>query len=172
MLSAWEVVLIGLEGLETAVAAGKDIIVQLKGECPDLEAYLVLAHRGQQCDLTTNPIHVLENADQMVADDIAKRDVLRLLVDMKRLESTGANKRDLPAVQKALLARGRDLRFLPEVQIEIRFHTLRYSLVWALQANPLVDRELTPQTQASIQIVLGNLAGLGRPGRRSETPAP
>ena len=160
--------MVGLEGLESAVAAGKKIFARLKREYPELEAYLVLAHRGQQSDLTTNPILMLENAGQMIADDTAKRDASRLLADMKRLESAGANERAIQFVQKALEARGRDLRFLPEVQIEIRVHTLRYSLVWALQSNPLVDRRLTPQTRASIRIVLGTLGHLSRTGRTPE----
>lgn len=161
--------MIGLEHLESAVAASREILAKLKSEHPDLEAYLVLAHGGQQTDLTTDPIHVLENADRMVVDDDAKRDALRLLAQRNKLESAGANERVVQPVGKALAARGRDLRFRPEVQIEIRFHTLRYALVQAFQANRLVDRQLTPQTRASIQIVLGNLAGLGRSGRRPET---
>jgi len=43
-------------------------------------------------------------------------------------------------------------------QVEIRFNDLKYDLIWKLQADNLVDRNLTPQTKASIQIVLGTLA--------------
>jgi hypothetical protein len=35
-------------------------------------------------------------------------------------------------------------------------------LVWKLQADELVDRNLTPQTKASIRIVLGTLAHFER----------
>ena len=43
-------------------------------------------------------------------------------------------------------------------QVEIRFNDLNYNLVWKLQVDDLIDRNLTPQTKASIQIVLGTLA--------------
>jgi hypothetical protein len=42
--------------------------------------------------------------------------------------------------------------------VEIRFNDLTYDLVWKLQKDDLVDRDLTPQTKASICIVLGTLA--------------
>jgi hypothetical protein len=37
---------------------------------------------------------------------------------------------------------------------------LKYEQIFALQKHPLVDRDLTPQTHASIRIVLGTLKGL------------
>ena len=163
--------MIGYGGLEAAVAASKGIIAKLQSEYPDMRAYLVLAHRGQQTDLGSNPINILEDCDQMVADDDIKRDALRLLIQMKMMESAGASENAIQPVIKALAARGRELRFLPEVQIEIRFHDLRYALVWALQSNPLIDQKLTPQTKASIQIVLGTLGHLCRVGREHESEA-
>jgi len=49
-----------------------------------------------------------------------------------------------------------------QAQVEIRFNDLKFDLVWKLQADDLVDRNLTPQTKASIQIVLGTLAQFER----------
>jgi hypothetical protein len=46
------------------------------------------------------------------------------------------------------------------VQVEIRFDSLNYELIHVLQTDELVDRQLTPQTRASIRIVLGTLSGL------------
>ena len=152
--------MIGFDGLEAAVAASREILAKLQSEYPDMRAYLVLAHHGQQTELTSNPIQILDDCDQMVATDEAKRDALPLLAEMKRLETAGANQKAVQDISRKLTARGKELRFLPEIQIEIRFHVLRYALVWALQNNPLIDRELTPQTKASIRIVLGNLANL------------
>ena len=39
---------------------------------------------------------------------------------------------------------------------------LKFDLVWKLQVDDLVDRDLTPQTKASICIVLGTLAQFER----------
>jgi len=52
------------------------------------------------------------------------------------------------------------LKYDEKCQIEIRFLDLKYDLVWKLQADDLIDRNLTPQTKASIRIVLGTLAQL------------
>lgn len=161
--------MIGFDGLEAAVAASKGIFAKLQSEYPDMRAYLVLAHRGQQTELTSNPIQILDDCDQMVVDCDAKREALRLLAEMKRLETKGANQKAVQELSGKLTDRGRELRFLPEVQVEIRFHVLRYALVWALQSNPLIDQALTPQTKASIRIVLGTLDHLSRTGRAPES---
>ena len=172
MPSAGEVVMIGLDSLEAAVAASREILAKMKMEYPDLEAYLVLAHRGRQIELTTNPIAILESCDLMIADDAAKRDALHLLAELERLVSAKANQRAVQDLSGKLAARGRELRYIPEIQIEIRFHVLRYALVWALQASPWIDRQLTPQTKASILIVLGTLGELSRTSRTPRVEAP
>ncbi len=161
--------MIRIEGLEEAVAASKGVLAKLQSEYPDMRAYLVLAHRGQQTELTSDPIRILEDCESMMVSDDIKREALRLLSEKRRLESAAASEKAIQPVIKALAARGRELRFVPEIQIEIRFHVLRYALVWALQSNPLVDRELTPQTRASIRIVLGTLDHLSRTGRTPES---
>lgn len=49
------------------------------------------------------------------------------------------------------------LEYDGQCQVEIRFSELKYELVWMLQGDELVDRKLTPQSKASIRIVLGTL---------------
>ena len=161
--------MITFKGLEAAVAASKGIFAKLQSEYPDMRAYLVLAHHGQQTELTSNPIQILDDCDQMVAADEVKREALRLLAEKGRLETKGANQKAVQELSGKLTARGRGLRINPEVQVEIRFHTLRYALVWALQSNPLIDQALTPQTKASIRIVLGTLDRLSRTVRTPES---
>lgn len=51
------------------------------------------------------------------------------------------------------------LEFDGVTEVEIRFSNLDYDLIWKLQADELVDRKLTPQTKASIRIVIGTLSG-------------
>ena len=155
-------------GLEAAVAASKNIFAQLQAGHPDMKAFLVLAHHGRQTELTSDPIRILEDCEPMIATDDIKREALRLLSEKRRLESAGASEKAIQPVIKALAARGRDLRFLPEAQVEIRFHVLEYALVWALQSDPLIDRELTPQTKASIRIVLGTVERLSRKDKAQE----
>lgn len=161
--------MIGLLGLEAAVAASKNIFAKLQSGHPGMKAYLVLAHHGRQTELTSDPIRILEDCAPMIASDDIKREALRLLSEKRRLEATGASEKAIQPVMKALAARGRELRFLPEVQVEIRFHVLKFALVWALQSDPLIDQELTPQTKTSIRIVLGTLGGLSRKDKAQES---
>jgi hypothetical protein len=150
----------GCDSLESAVATGREIFGRLRQKYPDLKAYLVLAHRSEQIGLTSSPMDLLTNCPGMVVDDDAKREALRLQTDKKRLETAAQNDIKRQRVDRELAERLKALRFLPEVQIEIRFEGLKYTLIHALREDPLVDRDLTPQTRASIRIVLGNLATL------------
>ena len=59
----------------------------------------------------------------------------------------------------------RELKYDASVRVEIRFDHLDYALIARLQSDDLVDRELTPQTRASIRIVLGTLAAFARETR-------
>jgi len=52
------------------------------------------------------------------------------------------------------------IEFNDDVQVELRFGALKYEQIFALQQHPLIDRDRTPQTHASIRIVLGTLKGL------------
>lgn len=51
-----------------------------------------------------------------------------------------------------------DLEFDGESQVEVRFHHLDFELIGKLQTDDLADRDLTPQTKASIRIVLGTIS--------------
>ncbi|PIR20585.1 MAG: hypothetical protein COV45_05140 [Deltaproteobacteria bacterium CG11_big_fil_rev_8_21_14_0_20_47_16] len=55
-----------------------------------------------------------------------------------------------------------DIVYLDNVCIELRFTSLAYELIWLLQKDPLVDRALTPQTHASIRIVIGTVINLSK----------
>ena len=53
-----------------------------------------------------------------------------------------------------------DIVYLENVCIELRVSSLVYELSWLLQQDPLIDRDLTPQTHASIRIVIGTIGNL------------
>lgn len=55
-----------------------------------------------------------------------------------------------------------EFRYIEPCQVELRFHELKFDLIWKLQVDDCVDRDLTPQTRASIRIVLGTLASLSK----------
>ncbi len=79
------------------------------------------------------------------------------------LKAYEAQKRaELSALQDELQQLAATLQYDEKCQVEIRFSELKYDLVWKLQTDDLVDRNLTPQTKASIRIVLGTLAQFER----------
>ena len=105
------------------------------------------------------------------ARDLAQAGISPTLLEkLKEMEQTQNELKDYEAQKRAELNTLQDelqqlaatLQYDPECQIEIRFSDLKYDLVWELQADDLVDRNLTPQTKASIRIVLGTLAKFER----------
>jgi hypothetical protein len=92
----------------------------------------------------------------MFRDAPEKTKALQLLQDLKKDEQNkGRDKKD-----KTLSRILSELALDSSVQIELRFGQLNYALVAQLQRDSLVDRVLTPQTPASIRIVLGTLAAV------------
>ena len=92
-------------------------------------------------------------------DNTVKTKTLELIKKLKPKESTKPEQIQLKAEFKDL---ANDLEFDGRVQVELRFHDLDFELIWELQSDELVDRSLTPQTRASINIVLGTIADLKR----------
>lgn len=161
--------MIGQTEIELAAARAQDVLKRLREEHPKLKAYLVFAHRTQQTDLTTNPHEILVQCGDMVVANAAKQQALNLISEKKRLEASGASAGAIHRLSTDLTDRLKTLHFAPDAQIEIRFHELSYELIWALQAHHLVDRTLTPQTKASIRIVLGTLDTLSKAVGRPTT---
>lgn len=130
---------ITLKQLEGIVADANERFGQIRKKFPDLKAYLVYASSLGQAEIETPPEGLISNFPAMFIDNSAKKQVLEAsshITDTRIIEQ---------------------LEIDPSIRIEIRFKDLKYDLVWKLQADELVDRKLTPQTKASIRIVLGTL---------------
>jgi len=61
---------------------------------------------------------------------------------------------DMEQVLKALPC------FDENARIEVRIHVLRYAIIRKLKKDPLIDRELTIQSDSSIRIVMGTFETL------------
>lgn len=129
----------------------KKTLSELKSKYPGLDAYLVYSSRLGQSNLGNKPEVLLKEFPEMFRDAPEKTKALQLLQDLKKDEQNkGRDKKD-----KTLSRILSELALDSSVQIELRFGQLNYSLVAQLQHDSLVDRVLTPQTPASIRIVLG-----------------
>ena len=82
---------------------------------------------------------------------------MHLTSQLYKYEKKGMSKQDAGRLSTQLETLMPQLKYNENAQVEIRFKDLKHSFVWQLQADELVDRDLTPQTKASIRIVLGTL---------------
>lgn len=150
--------------LQIAIATAKRRFDLIRQKYPELKAYLVLSLPGEQTDIDSSPIQILDEFPTMVLESAAKTNALPLLHRLNKLKEEDATsvesksrKQEMKKLESQLDAFSPKFRYDEKSQIELRFHVLNYEPIWKLQADELVDRDLTPQTKASIRIVLGTL---------------
>ena len=170
--------MLNLDQLQSAVAAAKRRFDLLREKHPDLNgpvdpiqkkrlkpiARLVLSLPGGQAEIDSPPREILDKFPAMIADADAKTSALRALARLKDLEEEAAAGPETARLKEQLQQLAARFQYDDQCQVELRFHDLNYELIWKLQADDLVDRHLTPQTKASIRIVLGTLAQFERSG--------
>ncbi len=127
----------------------------LRKKYPELKAYLVLSLLDKQIYLDLSPKDILSAFPTMVVDDEAKAHMLSFLKKPLKNDASEAEKERWKKQAHELSLK---LKYVGNVQFEMRFNTLNYDLIWTLQSDELVDRNLTPQTRASINIVLGTIS--------------
>ncbi len=150
---------LGISQFQEALAAANRHFANIRKKYPALRAYLVLSSRGGQTKLDSELVDSIREFPSLLLDNTAKTKTLELIKKLKPKESTKPEQIQLKDELKELAG---DLEFDGSIQAELRFHDLDYDLIWKLQTDDLVDRELTPQTRASIRIVLGTITDIGR----------
>jgi hypothetical protein len=145
---------LNLSQFKEALAAANRHFAEIRKKYPTLRAYLVLSLRGGQTKLDNELADSIREFTSLLLDNTAKTKTLELIKKLKPKESTKPEQIQLKTELKELT---QDLEFDGRVQVELRFHDLDYDLIWKLQSDDLVNRVLTPQTRASINIVLGTL---------------
>jgi hypothetical protein len=158
--------MLNFDQLQVAVAAAKHRFDLIQKKYPNLKArlptgqaasYLVLSLPGGQAGIDSSPIQILDEFPALVVDDSVKANALNV---RERLASATATGPETEQLKKQLGQLATQLKFHEQCQVEMRFNDLKYDLVWKLQADDLIDRSLTPQTKASIRIVLGTIIQL------------
>ena len=150
---------LNLSKFQDALAAASRHFAEIRKKYPTLRAYLVLSLRGGQTKLDNELADSIREFTSLLLDKPAKTKTLELIKKLKPKESTKPEQIRLKDELKEL---GKALEFDGSVQVELRFHNLDYDLIWKLQSDDLVDRELTPQTRASIRIVLGSISNFAQ----------
>jgi hypothetical protein len=154
--------------LKIAVEKAGIIYKEIKDKYPKLKSHLVFSLPAGQCMLTDDPLVILNEFHKMIEDDINKENCLIIykeleLLKKKKPDNEVGKKRIIMNIN--LLTDDMDkiidkLNFIDDVFIELRFDKLDYDIIYSLQTDPLISKEHTPQTHASIRIVLGKLKEL------------
>jgi hypothetical protein len=141
--------------LQKALAAANLHFSLIRKKHPSLKAYLVLSLRGEQTRIDSPLQKMIEDYPALLVDGKPKS-------RMRKFLSVPLPEKPTPKQKKEWAKRFDDLaealEFDGKAQVEIRFSNLDYELIWKLQADELVDRELTPQSKASIRIVMGTIS--------------
>jgi hypothetical protein len=152
--------------LHIPIESAKKNFQSLREKYPTLSAYIVISSRYGQIVPHASGLDALSEFPSFFLDSAGRRDSLQILEKVhsldRELKSARAQvaitkRRSMKALRDLLEHSVRDLVINELAQVEIRFDVLDYEVVRALRVDPLVSRDLTPQTNASIQIVLGAL---------------
>lgn len=143
--------------LSFSVQTGREQFAAIAARYPELKPYLVMCYHGTQIDIPNNPLSVLIQGPRMVADDHSKQAAIELL---QRLDNARIKFRD--ELERQLNALSKEFRFVSDITFEIRFERLVYESIWWMQLDSAIDKERTPQSKASIRIVLCHLRDLPR----------
>ena len=169
------------EDLITAIDKVNKILNATIDNYPDLKmdkhsdvkkAYLVFSTPYGQCEITDNPLQILKEFPAMISESEYKKKGIMLLETIQGLEvelknvARGNTKVEIhKKIQDAsslLNAALEKLEFKEDTFIEIRFNRPILDLIFKMQNDPLVSQVHTPQTRASIRIVLGTLIELAQ----------
>lgn len=150
----------------TSCERARELTKGLRVDYPSTKPYLVVAIAGEFVREDTSLIEKLKTTPAVFRDNSSKTAVLKhLRKDLpKELHQKGNEtrlKRWKQAWENRLTELSTGLRLKPDALFEIRFGHLHYEEIWKMQTDPRVDRTRTPQSKASIRIVLGSLTGIG-----------
>ncbi len=141
---------------KSAVKAARARFSLIRKKHPGLKAHLVISLAGGQTGIGSAAREILKDFPALIVEDDAKARIKSFLKTPVSKDASDAEKKQFEQQSGELAS---ELKYDGKCQVEIRFDALNYELVWQLQADELVDPALTPQTRASIRIVLGTLAG-------------
>ena len=164
------------EDLITAIDKAKTAFKTMMDNDPELQGlkgYLVLSSPHGQFQITDEPLEtlrILKEFPTMISESEFKNKGIDLIETIQGLEGELKNaawRKTKAEIQKKienasnlLSANLQKIEFQEDTCIEIRFKRPILDLIFKMQKNPFVSQVHTPQTKASIRIVLGTLIEL------------
>lgn len=144
------------------------------GKHSDLKKmYLVFSTPCGQCQITNNPLKILKEFPAMISESEFKEKVIELFETIEGLGEELKNvargnmkaeiQKKIEQASHLLDANLNKIEFKEDTFIEIRFEK-QYLLdfIFKIKKDPLVSQVHTPQSRASIRIVLGTLIELAQ----------
>ena len=169
------------EDLLTAIDQAKKIYNAILEEYPAFKMdkhsklekiYLVFSTPHGQCEITDNPLQILKEFSAMISESEFKDKTIHILktiqgLDLELKKAAGGNtkaeiQKKIEDASNLLNAAVEKLEFKEDTFVEIRFNGPILDLIFKMQKDPLVSQVHTPQTNASIRIVLGTLIELAQ----------
>ena len=150
-----------LDQLIMVIEHAKQIMSTISADYGKKKDYLVFSSPYGQCELTSDLKKILSDFPEMIVDTPSKERALEFIKTVKKSEG---KEKDIPLVQAnyETTSLGK-LEFRNDTFVEIRFEDRNLESIFEMQKDPLVSQRHTPQTRASIRIVLGTLEELLMP---------
>jgi len=149
--------------LQNAVVAAVERFKLIKAKYPELKPYPVLSSRWGQVDLTDDVAQILKEFPAMVVDSSDKTRAIGLCDAIRKAEKSSEKDSAAPRLRAEFRGVIERLRFDPDTNVEIRLGCLVFTKIRELKQDPLIDRDLTMQSDASIRIIVGTIKALAGP---------
>jgi len=150
--------------LKSVIDNANELFTKLKKKYSRLDGYLVFSSPYGQCGLTTNPTDILQSFPQMIFDSEHKTKGLQLLHKINDIEAgykqTVTNLKFVEKLKQQMDEIVKNMEVNEDTFVEIRFKGTDLDLIFEIQKDELISQEYTPQTKASIRIVLGAIRDL------------
>lgn len=166
-----------IEELKIVIEVAKKMNKMILDKYPKLSGYPVFSYLAGQCDLTTNIKEILKKFPNMVHDSEEKDKAIKISNIVSELEAkikqadeiknATIRSNKINSLTSNLQAQMLELNQLTnrldmrgDIFIELRFEKPILEEIFRLQSDPIVSQRYTPQTMASIRIVLGTVGEL------------
>ena len=167
-----ETIKMNKDDLIIVIENANNIFEEIKKKYDLIKDYLVFSSPYGQCEITSSMQTIAEEFPEMVRDSIHKKKACELIQGIRKLKqeidrvyaakSKSDLKKKMDSDVTSLAQIAENLEVMEDTFVEIRFNALDYNIVDELRKDPIISLKHTPQTKASIRIVLGTLDELKR----------
>jgi hypothetical protein len=162
------------DDLNTVIENANSIFEEIRKKHTGINGYLVFSSPYGQCEITSSISTIMEEFPEMVYDSIYKKKACEVVQGILKLREKIAHtfvrkakddlgkKMDDHLKNLRQLAENSEVEVMEDTFVEIRFNVLDYKIIDELRKDPIISLKHTPQSRASIRIVLGTLDELKR----------